>query len=184
MDDPVLANLVRRAQAKDADAFDELIELFGRRMYGYFYRFVASREEAEDLLQELFLRVVRSIDRYAHGQQFEAWLFRIATNLLRDRARGIKRRPTPGVLDGDTEEQPPAGCAEIGRSPETQDEVDRLGAALQRLSEPERQVVMLRHFSQLSFAEIAAIVSAPVGTVLARAHRALAKLREIMETTG
>ncbi len=190
MDPGHLANLIGRAQAKDADAFDELIDVFGPRLYGYLYRLTGGRDETEDLLQELFLRVVRTIEAYRHEDQFEAWVFRIATNLARDRLRRLKRLPGHISLDDhdddagvevapvhmlqDDSTPPPDGLAE--RS----DEMDRLQHALEKLSQAEREVVMLRHFSQLSFQQIAQAMDTPLGTALARAHRGLAKLRALL----
>ncbi len=188
MDAVLLQELVARAGNRDADAFDALIDAYGPRLYGYFYRLVGSREESEDLLQELFLRVVRTIDRYEHQDQFDAWLFRIATNLVRDRIRRLRRRPVGVSLAESDEWQLDATDARTGSrvsSPvedvERDETVDRLGVALEALSDSDREIVMLRHFSQMTFQQIANVLGSPLGTVLARGHRALAKLRTIME---
>jgi len=190
MTEQKLRDLIRRAQKRDADAFDELVDHFGPRLFGFCYRLTGSRCDAEDLLQELFLRVVRQLERYHHEGQFEAWLFRIATNLARDRIRRLRRRPehvsisreddrgeddASSILVGTGSEASPGEVAE------RREQVDRLQQALERLPNAEREVVMLRHFSQLSFAEIAAAMGTPIGTALARGHRGLLKLRAIME---
>jgi len=187
-----LTRLVRRAQSRDAGAFDEIIDLFGPRLYGYFYRQCGSRDESEDLLQELFLRVVRTIDRYEHEGQLEAWLFRIATNLVRDRFRRAERTPALRSLDTMTGDEPSRATWAVGiadpnaatppQLAEHHEEVDRVQHALELLPMPEREAVMLRHFSQLSFAEIADVMSTPLGTALARVHRGLAKLRKLVDT--
>lgn len=189
MNDEQLANLVRRAKASDADAYDELIDHFGPRLFGFFYRATGSREEAEDLLQESFLRVVRSIGEYEHSSRFDAWLFRIAGNLVRDRVRHVRRAPAAISIDDGAPAEAALAIADAtgdgGRlasaGMEGDEQVDRLGRALLRLNESERQVVMLRHFSSLSFARIAEMMEAPLGTVLARGHRGLAKLRELLD---
>jgi RNA polymerase sigma-70 factor (ECF subfamily) len=192
MDDETLTNLVQRAKARDPEAFDALIDGYGPRLYGYFYRRVGSRHDAEDLLQELFLRVVRTIVRYEHNGQFEGWLFRIATNLLRDRGRQLGRRRDSESLDAPSSgaggwrldaHEPPAPEPSMSAA-EREEELDRLGRALGQLSSGEREVLTLRHFSTLSFAQIAEIIHAPLGTVLARSHRGLAKLRAILEPDG
>ena len=192
MSDDGLSDIIRRAQRKDADAFDALIDLFGRRLFGFFCRLTGSRTEAEDLLQEVFLRVVRRIEQYEHDGQFEAWLFRIASNLVRDRIRRLRRRPASHSLDGGPDgdygrsdsaaallmDQDAASPSDAASHSE---EADRLQGALAMLNDSEREVLMLRHYSQMSFAEIALAMKTPLGTALARAHRGLLKLRKILE---
>lgn len=185
MTDHELADLIRRAQNRDPEAFDALIDAYGRRLHGYLYRLTGSRDDADDLLQELFLRVVRMIGGYTHDGRFEAWLFRIATNLARDRVRRCGR--AAGVVNWEAEaaggrDGGPAGTASTSEPPPDsslilREDVDALQRALADLPGAEREVVLLRHFSELSFPEIARLMGTPLGTALARAHRGLAKLR-------
>ena len=188
MDAIELSDVIARAQARDPSAFDELIECYGPRLFGYFYRVTGRRAEAEDLLQDLFVRLVGMLGQYQHDGRFEPWLFRIATNLVRDRIRRLRAarelgRPTS--LDGQNDD-----CGVVAVQPadprpldrlETAEELDRLGRAIQALPEPERVVVLLRHFSQMPFREIADLMGTPLGTALARAHRGLARLRDLLE---
>lgn len=181
-----LAEVIARAQRREPQAFDQLLEAYGARLYGYFYRLCGSRHEAEDLLQETFVRLVRRIDQYQHDGHFEAWLFRIATNLVRDRLRRLRRRHEVQP-DGEIGENGESGMLEASKESQPdsqlslQEEIDRLQGALARLSEEEREVIILRHFSQLSFREIAELMGTPLGTALARAHRGLRRLRQLME---
>jgi RNA polymerase sigma-70 factor (ECF subfamily) len=189
-----LADLIRRAQARDPGAFDGLVDAFGVRLHGYLYRLTGSRDVADDLLQEVFLRVVRMIDSYQHDHRFEGWLFRIATNLVRDRVRRIGRAPmelsidSPGPdgggQDGVWAEPGDASVPSPDAGLQLADDVDALQRGLAMLPEAEREVIMLRHFSDLSFADIAEAMGTPLGTALARAHRGLAKLRKIMDVDG
>jgi RNA polymerase sigma-70 factor (ECF subfamily) len=194
MDESDLATLIRRAQERDPEAFDALVEAYSRRLYGYLYRLTGSRDDADDLLQEVFVRVVRTIDRYQHNGRFEAWLFRIATNLVRDRVRRLKRRGPTNTwahLSGTGAEESAQGFLESQPSEEESmrpearlekaEASDQLQSALGRLPEGEREVIMLRHFSEMSFKEVAEATGTPIGTALARAHRGLAKLRQWME---
>lgn len=194
MDDSDLAKLIRRAQERDPEAFDALVETYSPRLYGYLYRLTSHRDDADELLQEVFVRVVRNIERYAHDGRFEAWLFRIATNLVRDNVRRKKRRPAMNASDhfaGNGEDESTGGLLESNTPDdgsmrpearlETAEDVDRLQVALTKLPEKEREVIMLRHFSEMSFKEIAEATGTPIGTALARAHRGLAKLRQWME---
>lgn len=190
IDDSQLTELIGRARERDPEAYDCIIDAYGPRLYGYLYRLSGSREDAEDLLQEVFLRVVRTIGDYSHDGRFEAWLFRIATNLVRDRARRAQRGPRIARVDPAEAELGDGGgnWSGSGRGDEPgpdaplilAEDVDALQRALAKLSEPEREVVMLRHFADLTFAEIAEAMGTPLGTTLARGHRALAKMRSWM----
>ncbi len=183
-----LADLIQRAQAHDPAAFDDLIDAFGARLHGYLYRLIGSRDEADDLLQDVFLRVVRMIGSYRHDHRFEGWLFRIATNLVRDRIRKVGREPKVIPFDSGSEGSGSAWTdADDDTAPgpeaamQLADDVDALQEALAKLPEAEREVIMLRHFSDLSFSEVAAVMETPLGTALARAHRGLKKLRDMMD---
>jgi RNA polymerase sigma-70 factor (ECF subfamily) len=189
MTESELAELIGRAQGRDPEAFDRIIDAYGPRLFGYLYRLTGSREDAEDLLQETFLRVVRMIADYAHDGRFDAWIFRIATNLARDRGRRASRGPRLVGLDDGQGDAAWVADQDAGRrhpadGMSLSEEVDALQQALARLSAAEREVVMLRHFSQLTFAEVSEVMGTPLGTTLARGHRALGKLREWMGATG
>ncbi|HRX86702.1 MAG TPA: sigma-70 family RNA polymerase sigma factor [Phycisphaerae bacterium] len=186
IDDHQLSELIGRARDRDPAAYDRIIDAYGPRLHGYLYRLTGSREDAEDLLQEVFLRVVRTIDDYNHDGRFSAWMFRIATNLVRDRARRAGRAPRIARLSGGSSDDdrdavswlPATGDDEAPDAPMIlAEDVDAMQQALTRLSEPEREVIMMRHFGDLTFAEISDAMGTPLGTTLARGHRALAKLR-------
>jgi len=192
MEPDVLAVLVDRAKSQDPAAYDALVDHFGPRLHGYLYRLTGSGDDAEELLGDLFVRLVRMIGSYTHDGRFEAWLFRIATNLARDRVRRARRAPVTLSLDTESSGN---GQGEGGSSWEDsaslshpppkdplvlREDMDRLQQAVARLPEAEREVILLRHFSGLSFAEIAEAMGTPLGTALARAHRGLGKLRALM----
>lgn len=191
MDETALAEAIAGAKRGEAEAFDRLVDAYARRLNGFLFRLTGSRQETEDLLQEVFLRVVRNIPGYAHDGKFDAWLFRIAANLVRDGVRRSKRAPKmftkagpagdngeTGVdaLDDVAGDEPAADAGMI-----RDERVDALNAALTELSESEREVILLRHYSQMSFKEIADATGVPLGTALARGHRGLEKLRRLME---
>lgn len=182
MDPEQLASLIERARQRDAAALDQIVQAYAPRLYGYFYRL--ARPEAEDLLQELFLRVVRNIGQYQHDGRFDAWLFRIAANLVRDRVR----RAHQGTWSDADGAEVLSRVADRDVLPEerlaAKEQCDRLQLAIEQLPPAERETVMLRHFSQLSFQEIADIMQTPLGTALARGHRGLRRLRELMQEDG
>lgn len=179
-----LDEILRRACRRDPEALGLLVELYGHRVFGLLYELSGSRETAEELLQETFLRVVRTIDRYVHSGKFEAWLFRIAANLARDRARQSRRRGIPVSLEsGPVQGEALVAREEFGSAsvPERRamdkESLERLSRCLERLTPPQREILLLRHYSGLSFPEIAQLLGVPLGTALARAHRALQRLK-------
>jgi RNA polymerase sigma-70 factor (ECF subfamily) len=184
----ILAAWVTRCRNGDSAAFELLFEAFRGPIYSYLARTTGDRHLAEDFLQDVFLRLVENIGRYEESGRFEAWLFRIAANRVRDWARrrtssewvgGMTGRgedsDEPSVLDRAVDQPVDEGLVR-------RDELARLETAMSHLEREEREVLALRHYSELSFREIAEISGCPLGTVLARSHRALQKLRHEMET--
>lgn len=174
--------VIERARALDPDAFDAIVEEFAPRVRGFLRRFVPV-SELDDLLQELFLRMVRTIATYRDDGRFEAWVFQIARNLAVDHLR--KTRGGMASIDGSDSAQFAGETAEDRDEAESGIEhgetMNRIEAALVQLPEAEREVILLRHFGRLSFEEIARMMNTPLGTALARAHRGLARLRSSVD---
>jgi len=189
MDSSELADLVAACKKGDQRAYDRLIGVYSPRLYGYLLRLVGRREDAEDLLQEVFLRLVRAMEGYRHDGQLTAYLFRIATNVVRDwhRRRKVRPRQVSGseVVDAEQGMGLEGQLAGDGPAPDASmiqsERAEALNSALARLPDEQRQVILLRHFSQMPFGEIADLLQCPVGTVLARAHRGLKRLRELID---
>lgn len=192
MDEADLADAIRGAQRGDPAAYDRLVDAFCHRLAGFLYRLTGSRQDVEDLVQEVFVRVVRMIGAYQHDGRFEAWIFRIAANLVRDRVRRSARGPrlvagdSGGTTDGNNGEGSAldslaSRVSAADAAMQLEEDVDALNTALGKLPEAEREVVLLRHFSGLSFKEIADMTGVPLGTALARGHRGLLRLRSIMQ---
>lgn len=195
MEPPVgdISSLIAGAQRGESDCFDRLVDLYADRLYGYFYRLSGSHVHAEDMLQDLFLRLIVAIRSYDHRDRFEAFLFRVAANLNRDRIRRSARRGEVSLsaisgdgceLDGADYEpldpQAPSPDAVLVQS----EELDRVQSAMAKLPVAEREVIVMRHFTDLSFQEIADVMGTPLGTALARAHRGLNKLKVMLAGTG
>lgn len=172
--------LLERARRRDPQALGALLERFAPRLYGLVYRLTGDRGAAEDLLQETFLRIVRMIGEYDHSGRFEPWIFRIAANVARDHTRRRRRRAPQTSLDGECEGLPEAPEAEPTRGLEIAGGIDQLGAALQALPDGDREILLMRHFADYTYREIAEMQEVPLGTALARGHRALERLRRIM----
>jgi len=172
-----LEETLQRAAAGDEAAWRDIVEAYTPRVFGLIRAQCGNVDLAEEITQSTFCTVVERIGRYAEVGRFESWLFRIAMNRLRDEMRRRRRQANPVEnetlvgLAGAGDDKPD----DAGGGPEG---VAALQAALGRLSESDRQVIHLRHFTGLSFAAIAEILGEPLGTVLARQHRALKKLRQ------
>jgi RNA polymerase sigma-70 factor (ECF subfamily) len=159
----------------DSQCFSQLVDIYASRCYGYFYRLTGNNDISDELLSELFVKLVEKIATYKGGS-FEGWLFRIATNIFHDFLRSKQRRKK--LLEA-RKEQLEMEFTEIKRSGDEQ--IDKLQIQLKKLDTDTRELIMLRFYSQLSFKEIAKIRSEPIGTTLARLHRGLKKLREVMD---
>jgi len=166
--------LVRSAAAGDAAAFGVLYDRHFAAVYRYAFLRVRDRMEAEDVTSETFIRALRSLHRYEPRAPFAAWLIRIARNLVIDRARGGTRREAneraaamPGSVDPERE-----ALARI--------EGDELRKALNTLSELQRDVLIMRFYSDLTTEEVCAVLGKGPSTVRGIQHRAIAALRRAM----
>ena len=175
-----LETTLARAARGDEDAWRRIVETYSARVYGLLRAQCGSADLAEEITQSTFCTIVAKIGEYTELGRFESWLFRIAVNRLRDEMRRRKRQATP------TEAETLAGLAvSEGRSAAASEgpdegELQELRAAVARLSDADQRIIHLRHFARLSFKQIADVLDQPLGTVLARQHRALKKLRELM----
>lgn len=186
MDQQQLRKIVAAAKRGDAEAYRALLDAYGQRLFGYFLRATRSYHEAEDLLSELMLRLVRRLKDYDERGRFDQWLFRIAANMVRDRIRRIRAAPRAisisgrdendgSLLDRLGERRPPIEARMLA------DEAhDELQEALNKLDDTTRQMILLRHLGQVSFKELAELFQCPLGTALARVHRGLRALRRRM----
>ena len=168
-------------------AFDVLVVRHRRGLFNFLLRSVQNRSRAEELLQEVFLRVVRSKDRYERTAKLTTWLYTIARNLCVDESRRAKFRRTVS-LDAPrrgAEEDSPAMVETVPADQVATDEAAaapqiraRVAKAIEGLPEDQREVFLMRQMSGLSFKEIGDIVGAPENTVKSRMRYALEKLRQ------
>ena len=186
MDAQRLRTLIASAQAGDGEAYRALLDAYGSRLYGYFLRATGRHHDAEDLLGDLMLRLVSKLGRYDDRGRFEPWLFRIAANMVRDRIRRIKANPPPASLSAESDSGATRAEYLVGQTREAaagllaEEATADLHAALGRLDVTTREMILLRHFGQMSFKEIAEVFDCPLGTALARVHRGLRSLRRLM----
>ena len=181
----VLASKIRQCQQGRDAGFVWLLEEYGARLYGYFLRTTRSPADADDLLQELFVRLIEKIRHYRHQGRFDQWLFRVAANIARDHARKRHRRARVFSQMPDTDEGHETADLVSPEAPPDQkaqmhEQRTQLDKALGQLNPLDREIILLRHYGQLSFKEIAEHFEMPVGTALAKVHRGLKRLRKIM----
>lgn len=161
--------LAQRVQRGDPGAFDELHRAYSGRIHRFIERMVGPRD-AEDLTQEVFLRVIKGLRRYREAERFEAWIFTIVNNLCLDAYR--RRKPV-----AEAPELPAPRRFEPDRSAERRERLEALLAELRCLPFEQRQVFLLREEAGLSFKEVSETLNAPLGTVLARMKYAMDRLR-------
>jgi len=170
-----LARIITGCKNGDSRCFSKVVDMYASRCYGYFYRLTGNNDISDELLSELFVKLVEKIGSY-QGVSFESWLFKIATNIFHDHLRSKQRRKK--LLDV-LKKQLESEITEPKRSDDEQ--IDKLQIRLKTLDTDTRELIMLRFYSQLSFKEIAELRSEPIGTTLAKMHRGLKKLRQVME---
>lgn len=167
----------------NADAFEQLVGRYQKPVFNFLLRFVADRGRAEELLQEVFLRVVRAKGRYRMSSSFKTWLYAIARNLCVDESRRARFRQHQS-LDAPRPGADRAPVAELAAPDVPTDQAayaqtlrTRIVEAVGKLPLEQREVFLLRQVSGLSFREIAQTVEIPENTVKSRMRYALEKLR-------
>jgi len=166
--------LILELQQGSEEAFTELFLRYRERVYGFFRRRMNDAAQAEELAQETFLAVLRAAQRHEPRATFRAYLFGIAFNIL----AANRRKSALNSMHSD--DAPHEVSDPSGTNP---DNVIWVRQAVERLDAPEREVLLLREFEELSYEEIAKILHAPVNTVRSRLFRARMALREILATT-
>ncbi len=170
-------DLVAGLKAGDPAAFESLVQGFGDRLYRFVRRLVGERW-ADDLTQDVFMRVYRTIGSYRPIGRFEAWVYTVANNVCVDFLR--RRRPEAALSD--------VGHELVGPSPlervEDDERRDALLKAVERLPADQKQVFLLREEGGLSFKEIADVLGCPLNTALGRMHYAMEHLRKALKAYG
>jgi RNA polymerase sigma-70 factor (ECF subfamily) len=177
--------LISRLRRRDPDAFELLVRQHQDRVYDFCVRMLNDREEASDLVQEIFVSVHQHLDKFRMDAKLSTWIFRISRNHCINRLKYLKRRgrgrseELDGVGEGRLQDaaggpQKPDEALDVAR------ERALVRAAISRLDEEQRALVVLRDIEGLSYDEIVEITELPVGTVKSRLHRAREKLAAIL----
>lgn len=177
---PTDEELIERFQQGDIYAFELIVKRYKEQLLNFVYRFLGNQEQAEDILQETFLRVYRNRHAYRRVAKFSTWIYTIAGNLARTELRKIKRRRLFSLSDigmddkdyevSDEEFNPEAHVNTLLHDDVIQKEINRLSPKF-------REVIILRDIQELSYEEISKILRVPIGTVKSRVNRARLRLQ-------
>jgi RNA polymerase sigma-70 factor (ECF subfamily) len=177
-----------RVRGDEVGAFEELVERYQRRLVAVMHHLVGNGEEAEDLAQEVFLRVYRSRKKYRPRSKFSTWLFTIANNLALNYLRARQRRP---VVRLNTRDSGPLGprpaeqlVSDAGTGPSEKIEKQELATVIRRaldeLNERQRMAVVLNKFEDMNYAEIAEVMGLTTKAVKSLLSRARMNLRDAL----
>jgi RNA polymerase sigma-70 factor (ECF subfamily) len=189
----VAALLVRRCIAGDAVAWEEIVQRYHRRIYNICYRFTGSGTDADDLTQEVFIKMYRTLNSYdVERGAFMTWVTTVTRNLLVDHFRKTRQERVTDSLDTPQSEQDdamPLGdrIPDKGPSPDTRvqsrEAREAVHLALQKLSPELRETVILRDLQDMDYREIATVLRVPEGTVKSRINRGRAELARLLQRT-
>jgi len=177
------AELVRRARAGDGSAWEDIVSAFSRRIFNLAYRFTSSVEGAEDLTQEVFIRIYRTLDQYDSKQgDLANWLMRLARNLIIDDYRHRQRNPQNTMADTVDDHQ--YHLRAVGTSAHKEMERREVAAQVQegidKLPSDLKTCVILRDIEEMTYQEIVDVLRIPEGTVKSRINRGRIELAKIL----
>jgi RNA polymerase sigma-70 factor, ECF subfamily len=178
--------LMLESSRGSVSAFELLVRRWDRRMLAYLRRCVGNPAEAEDLRQELFLKIYQKRALYRAGGAFSSWLYRIATNLVIDKHARKLKLLSQSIDELETDSSAPAdeSTADSRDRAALGEFEDRIFAALQRIPDNERIVLVLRHFENRNFKEIAELTNEPESTIKSRVYRGLQTMRSELKRAG
>ncbi|OFW15298.1 MAG: hypothetical protein A3F69_02605 [Acidobacteria bacterium RIFCSPLOWO2_12_FULL_66_10] len=178
--------LIKRCLQGDQIAWEQIVRLYWRKVFNVAYKFVGKHDAAEDLTQEIFLKIFKSLDTFDRRANFQTWLISVSRNLCIDHYRSVRKERETIDRDVDANELSP-----LSRDPspvatlEQRDRVKLLRQALAALPESLRTAVLMRDIQERSYQEIADALDLPEGTVKSRINRGRTELaRQIRELRG
>jgi RNA polymerase sigma-70 factor (ECF subfamily) len=192
-DTQVVAALVRRCVSGDAVAWEEIVQTYYRRIYNICYRFTGSADDAEDLTQDVFIKMYKTLNTYeAQRGAFMTWVTTVTRNLLVDHFRKTKHDRVTDSLDTPLSEHEDAlplsdQIQDTSKPPDarvqSREAGDTVHQALQKLSPELREAVILRDLQDMDYREIATVLKVPEGTVKSRINRGRAELARLLQRT-
>jgi len=181
-DDP---GLIAACRAGQAEAFGVLVRRYQDRLYPSIVRLVGSREDAQDVVQDAFIKAFQKLDQFQGDSSFYTWIYRIAINLALSGKRSRKPRLLQSLQLGDRHQAVEDRADQSADNDpvaalERSERESMVEAALRKLCPEHRAVVVLKDFDGYRYEEIAALLNIPIGTVRSRLHRARAELRQML----
>lgn len=173
-----LDTLVARCKEGDEVAWEALVRRMQGRIFGLCYHYLRDREEARDVAQETFIRIYRGIDGFDVGGSFAAWTVTIARNCCFDRLRRLRNVPAHQAEQIDDPDSPRQFADDGDSFVDSGARRELLRKALDRMTEINREMILLKDIQGLKQREIAELLSIPLGTVKTRSHRARAELAD------
>jgi RNA polymerase sigma-70 factor (ECF subfamily) len=173
-------DLMSRCRQGDAVAFEEIVRRWEQPLGRMVNHLAGAGADVDDLCQEVFVRILRARERYRPSHSFSTWVYRIALNVARDNRRREIRRPQLALDAHDQASAAPTPADAI----EAQERSQIVDAAMRALPDALREVLVLKHFGKLSFAEVAEAMDSPLGTVKYRMVAALRELRKELQRRG
>jgi len=182
--------LIGRLKERDEQAFNEIVRRYGDKVFNLVYRMIGSRAEAEDIAQEVFVTVFKTVDGFRGESKFSTWLLRIAANQCKNRIKYLSRRHTDG---GEISDEQEGAVAVRGGSPlqaqiaspdvllEAAELEELMQVAIGALDEEHRLLIVLRDVEELSYQEIGEITGLAEGTIKSRLHRARMAIKEFLD---
>ena len=189
---PEEVRLIKACQDGDPSSFNMLVWRWEKPLYNFIYKYVGNATLAEDLVQDTFIRVLKSIKRYTHQGSFSTWLYRIAVNLCKDHLKR-KRLPMVSLHDYYTtgsgekiyvQDRVADEKARTDDSLKAEEREELVRRLLAGLPEEQRIVILLKEYQELTFREISEVLDVPEGTVKSRLYHALRAMKENLERTG
>lgn len=175
----VIEGLVRRIRSGDRDAFVVLTRIYQKKVFILAYSFFRNKEDAVDLVQDVFLRIFEKIDSFQEDRNFEAWMIQVAKNICIDRYRRTRgRREMESDVRVDEIPLADHNAPDAGRSSDLK---AILAQSVDRLAERQKTIFLMRHVNQMGNEEIARVLNISTGTVKSLHFKAIRKLRTLME---
>lgn len=165
--------LMARVKQGQLDRVNTLFERYSRRLYGYFLKCTLSKEDSDDLTQNLFIRLMKYRKSYKEGQRFEIWVFQIARNMVKDHFKKLKVKDdyfNPSELMMDVQEQ---------GDDELREREAKLYRAMKKLPDEKRELLTLSKFEGMKYEQIATLRQTTVSNVKVQVHRTIKELKEI-----
>jgi RNA polymerase sigma-70 factor, ECF subfamily len=173
--------IIGEAQKGDVFAFEKILSHYERPIFAYVYRLLGHREDSEDVTQQTFIKLYRSLGRVDPFGDFNSWIYKIATNSAYDWLRKRGRTHELYILEEAMANgwEPPASV-DLNRDLEKIENAEVLSSAMGRIKPAYRSVIMLHYFQDFSYQEISHILTVPVNTVRTHLYRAKHALKEIL----